>query len=477
MRFTVLTFGVAILFGAPLAIAGPALTLPSVTVGKNLQMNATVTLAQPAADTGLQLTVTSDDPSRLLLSTDPEQAGSAKISVKVNSKFRESREFWLQGLSDHGSATYTVTAEGMETANGVVTLAPSAIVIVGPFKQPTFPTTPRGPAAKITVASVVLNAANKVEKEQQIAGGRQVEVTIANSSPEVGKLGASKLTVAGGSSFAVTQFQATAVGNATLTPVQPAGFTAAAQYANVTFAVALPGLAIVGETYIGKNLQLAGNIALGEMAPAGGVKVTLTSSDPSKLVLAGKEDQVGSASLTVTVPEGKFTAPYFLQALGDSGEVTYEAAAPGFRSRTARLGLAPSGLIVAFSHYGPPDEAMVLRKGALADSREFFVSLAEAKEQKTYLTVYTAYLHPDTGRVADITVQPLRPGATATAILNSSNPEVAGIESPVTIRSGATHANSQFSPKVKGTTVISVQTPSGFASPKNATSVPATVND
>jgi hypothetical protein len=181
--------------------------------------------------------------------------------------------------------------------------------------------------------------------------------------------------------------------------------------------------------------------------------------------------------LTVTVPEGKFTAPYFLQALGDSGEVTYEAAAPGFRSRTARLGLAPSGLIVAFSHYGPPDEAMVLRKGALADSREFFVSLAEAKEQKTYLTVYTAYLHPDTGRVADITVQPLRPGATATAILNSSNPEVAGIESPVTIRSGATHANSQFSPKVKGTTVISVQTPSGFASPKNATSVPATVND
>jgi hypothetical protein len=324
---------------------------------------------------------------------------------------------------------------------------------------------------------VVLNAANKVEKEQQIAGGRQVEVTIANSSPEVGKLGASKLTVAGGSSFAVTQFQATAVGNATLTPVQPAGFTAAAQYANVTFAVALPGLAIVGETYIGKNLQLAGNIALGEMAPAGGVKVTLTSSDPSKLVLAGKEDQVGSASLTVTVPEGKFTAPYFLQALGDSGEVTYEAAAPGFRSRTARLGLAPSGLIVAFSHYGPPDEAMVLRKGALADSREFFVSLAEAKEQKTYLTVYTAYLHPDTGRVADITVQPLRPGATATAILNSSNPEVAGIESPVTIRSGATHANSQFSPKVKGTTVISVQTPSGFASPKNATSVPATVND
>ena len=477
MRSTILAVAFASLIGALPGIAGSALTLPSLTVGRNLQTSATITLAEPAPEIGVRFTVTSDDPSRLLLSAAPDQAGSSSISVTVNPNFRASREFWVHGLGDSGSVGYTVNAQGMDTTKGTVTLAPSAIVIIGPFRAPSFPTTPRGEVAKITLVSVALNSSKQVNQEQQVAGGTQVEVSISNSNPEVGKLADSKLRLTGGSSFAETQFQPVAVGNTTMAPVQPKGFTVPEQYAAVSAAVSEPGLGIVGEMFLGKNLQYTGILCLGEPAPPGGLKVTFKSADGSKLLVSPREDQVGSESLTITVPEGKSNANYYLQALGDSGIVTYEASAPKFRSRTARVGLTSSGVIVAYSHYGPPDEAAVLGKGALDDAREFFVSLADAKQHKVPVSVWTAYLDRETGRAADITVQPLRAGATATVVIKSSDPGVASVDSPVTIPSGKNHAMSQLRPQTKGKTVISVSTPSGFATPTNATSAPATVKE
>jgi hypothetical protein len=73
-------------------------------------------------------------------------------------------------------------------------------------------------------------------------------------------------------------------------------------------------------------------------------------------------------------------------------------------------------------------------------------------------------------------VQQLAPHVTATVELTSSNPAVATVQSPVTIKSGDNHAVSLFTPLSKGMTVISVNTPAGFGRAKNATSVPATVD-
>ena len=47
----------------------------------------------------------------------------------------------------------------------------------------------------------------------------------------------------------------------------------------------------------------------------------------------------------------------------------------------------------------------------------------------------------------------------------------------MTIRSGASQVKSVFIPIATGKTVISVDTPTGFATPGNATSVPATVSN
>jgi hypothetical protein len=458
-------------------LAQSGLVAPHATVGRNLQTPVAVRLPDLKARQSVKLTIASDDPSRLLLSDAPDKAGSASITVTCLSQFRESPMFWLQGLADSGSVGYTVSAEQVGSAKATVTLTASAIVIIGPFRAPKFPMTPRADPAKITAISAALNSEGKVGAEQQLAGGSKLEVEISNSNPNVGRLRASKLVLVGGSSYEATLFEPAAEGETTLTPVQPPGFRVAREYASVVAAIAKPGLAIDGEMFLGKDLQVGATLLLGEAAPPSGIEVTLASADPSKLVLALQPDAPGSASIKIAVPAGQVTAAYFIHALGDSGIVTYEAKAPGYRSRVARVGLAKSGVIVAYDPYGPPDEAAVLRKSELHEDRAFYISLGNPKEQNNKLVVWTAYLDRETERAADITVQPLRPGVKLTVNLTSSKPEVGAVQSPLTIESGKNHAISRFTAVSKGVTVISVDTPAGFSTPKNATSVPAHVND
>jgi hypothetical protein len=323
----------------------------------------------------------------------------------------------------------------------------------------------------------VLDNAGKVIEAQFLAGGSDLDLTIDSSSAGAGKLRDAKLVLHGGSNTAATFFDPSGEGEATLVPVQPRGFTAAKQYASVTAVVVKPGIAVVDDVVIGKDLQLVGTLCLGEPAPAGGVEVIITSSDPARLVLSPGPDVPGSGSAKIKVPEGQLIAPISLQALADSGDITYEASAPGFRTRVAKIGLARSGVIVAYDPYGPPDEATVLRKSEIADERSFQVSLADAEKHPVKLVVWTAHLDRQSGRAADITVQPLRPGVETTVNLTNSDPAVASVDSEVTIKAGSSHAVTKFVPRSKGKTVISVDTPKGFSTPKNATKVPATVTD
>lgn len=463
---------------APLLCAAGNITAPGATVGRNLETSVSLRVPQANPEAALKIIVASDDPSRLLLSDGPEKAGSAKISITIPpNKFQAAPEVWLHALAGEGSVTYTVSADGIGFAKGIVTLAPSAIVITGPFRAPKFPMTPRSAPAQVSIISAMLDQSGAVMEAQPVAGGSELEVRIASSNPDAGKIRNPLLVLRGGSSTGTTFFEPAAEGETTLAPVQPAGFTVPKQYANVIASVNKPGLAIIDDVIIGKDLQLVGAICLGEPAPPGGLEVTLTSSDPAKLVLSPGADVAGSGTVKIKVPEGQLITPLSLQALADSGDVTYEAAAAGFRTRVAKVGLARSGIIVAYDPYGPPDEATVLRKNEIADERSFQVSLAEAVKHPVKLVVWAAHLDRENGRAADITVQPLRPGIETTVSLTSSDTSVATVDSRLTIKAGSSHAVSHFVPRSKGKTVVSVDTPKGFSTPKNATHVPATVTD
>ncbi len=457
----------------PAGMFGSAeLKSPDITVGKNLQTTATITLPEAAPKGGLEISVTSDNPELLLLSTVPERAGSASITVRVPEGRQTSREFYVQGLADRGTATYSVNAPGFSGSTAKVTLAPAGFAMKTPAKlgADSFSTT-AGPfgRVKIYVYSVMLDPSFNFVAEQPVAGGQTLSINVTSSNNAVGILSESLITIAGGFSAATTYFQPAAPGNTTLALNVPNGFLAAPKLGTVNAVVKAPGIAITDDITVGENLQCPGVISLGQPAPQGGLTLTLTSNNPAQLLLSNSATVLGSKSITITVPAGAIRTGYQLQALSGSGAPTYTVTAPGYNSRTATIQLAPSGVLIGYRQ--PPDETELARKESAERLHGFVTNLSA---QNLQFTLYTAQLDPQTHRGADITVQPLRPGVSVTVNLKSSNPSVGTVVSPVTISSGSS-ASADFKPLSAGTTVVSIDTPQGFMTPGNATAFEAIV--
>lgn len=467
-----LAFGLAVL-GPDLSAA--SLKPASLAVGKNLQASATVVLSEPTPAGGLEITLTSDDPSRVLFANRPDVAGAASLKITVRPDFKESPEFWVQAHADSGEVSYSASTPGFTTGKGTVTLTPSAIVMVGPYQAPEFRTTSRGQLSKMTLYTVRLDASLKYVEQQSLAGGVSVDVDVTSSDKSVGVIVKSPIRIEGGMQGGAADFKPVGPGNTSLAASVPAGFRASIDHGATRAVVNVAGMFVTDQVMLGQNLQLGGVVGLGEAAPKEGVKVTLKSSQPGALLLARTAAEVGSESLTVDIPAGEVRAQFFIQALGKSGNVTYTATADGYTSRTGTIVLAPSGVVITPSPYGPPDEAELFRKESTEVPRGFISSLS--KKPSMSLVVWTAQLDPVTLRSADITVQPLRAGVTITVDLTSSDPKVGQVSKTVTIAGGADHAGTEFKAQGIGSTVISAATPKGFTTSSNSTSVSAIVRE
>lgn len=467
-------FALMILLG-PVTLSAAGLVPSNVTVGQNLETEAVVKLDAPAPRGGLLITLTSDDPSRVLLSSAPDAAGSASISLKVTEGRLVSPEFCVQGLTDSGMVTYAASAAGYGKATGAVTLVRSGIVITGPAKlgNPLVTTSGIWPSV-ITVYSAQLDSSGNFIAVQQVRGGSSATVQISSSNTAVGTITSSPVTITGGSVSVRSQFQPLSEGNTTLLLDTPAGFNTPAQFARITVTVNSPRLAVTDKINLGANLQASGTVLLGAPATQGGVAVTLTSDDPSRLLLSRSATLPGSKSITVMIESGASNASYYLQALGDSGSVSYTANAPKYRSAAGTIALTPSGVLLT-GPTGAPDEAEVLRPEAPEFPHGFFGDLTSGKT--TGIVVYTAYLVPKTHRGADITIQALRAGISLKVGLQNSNPVVGTIPDSVTIMGGSDQAGAQFIPLSVGSTVLSVTTPEGYTTPRNSTTLTAIVKE
>ena len=81
---------------------------------------------------------------------------------------------------------------------------------------------------------------------------------------------------------------------------------------------------------VGENLEVIANVALGDAAPENGFDLTLTSSDPSKVMFSKTPGGAGAASIQLKVRAGYRDSPdYYIQGFGKSGTVGYTASAPG----------------------------------------------------------------------------------------------------------------------------------------------------
>ena len=467
-------FAVAIL-AAPTMFGTTGLTPPNVTVGESLEVIANVALNEAAPAAGLEITLTSSDPSKVMFSKTAEGAGSASIKLIVRAGYRDSPDYFIQGFGKSGTVSYTASAPGFANSSGTVTLAPSGLILArSGMGVPTLLTT-TGAKTDLLVYSALLDAEMSFVHPQPVAGGRSVSVTVTSSNVRVGAAVPAGVTIAGGSASASIEFRPLMAGETTLSLNVPQGFSVPAQFGRVATTVLMPGIAVTDDISIGHNLETGGSVSLGEPAPAGGVVVTLTSNNPGKLLLSRTPDQVGSDCITVAIPAGGVHASYYMQALAGAGAVTYMAAAPGFRTRSGTVTLTPSGLVMG-GPQGPPDEAELLSKEIAEGPHGFVTNLAG--RASTIVTVYAVQLDPATRRGADLTVQPVRAGVAIKAVLTNSNPAAGTVKAAeLTIPSGVSFASTHFTPAGVGTTVISVTTPAGYTKAANSTSLTVIVKE
>src|ERR1700680_4672310 len=105
---------VVVLIVDPSVVFGAAkgLVQPDVTVGQNLEVAATITLPEAPTET-VEITLTSSDPTRVLLSTSPDAKGVASIVAAVRPGLLESTVLYVQGIGATGITMYTAHAPGL----------------------------------------------------------------------------------------------------------------------------------------------------------------------------------------------------------------------------------------------------------------------------------------------------------------------------------------------------------------------------
>src|ERR1019366_10686477 len=83
-----------------------------VTVGQNLENFTTCSLSG-AAQSDTTVTLTSNDPTKLLLSTDPTVAGSVVITRTIRAGGSSTAPFYVYGLGNSGTATFSASGGGL----------------------------------------------------------------------------------------------------------------------------------------------------------------------------------------------------------------------------------------------------------------------------------------------------------------------------------------------------------------------------
>jgi hypothetical protein len=434
----------------------------SATVGQNLQTPAQLNLNGVAPFGGLVVDITSNDSTKLLLSKTATDNGSNSITITIPYGFNHSPAFYVQSLGNSGSATYTATAPNFGSVTGNMAMGPSGAIIAGPLGvgSPSFQTTAGAPNTNVTVYSALLNGSLGYVAIQPVRGGFSANVSVSSSNLATGLVTASPVLIDSGSSSATTQFHPVSSGSADITVGTPAGFSTPAQYTKVTANITTPGMSISDGLVIGKDLQVQASLLLGMKAPSGGVNVTLTSANSSKILLAASPTDPGASSIVINVPADSYTVTYYIQSLDSSGTTGYSASAPGFTGRSASaISLAPSGVALA----GPDGLGVP------------FFSASISSGQAARLTVYAAQLDPmDNSFVA---VQALRGGYSVNVSLVASPSNLGTLSPvPVTLIPGSDHGDIGFAPVKTGNTVISVQAPAGFGVAANRYSLTGTVN-
>lgn len=333
------------------APGGGSIAMPSVTVGQNLQVAATITFTPPLPIDSV-VTITSGDPNQILLGISGV-AGSGSVTAPV-SQGTGTIQTVIQASGSVGSVIpITVSLPGYTGASATATIANSGFVVSGPGETGGAIATFVGVVTPLTVYSFRMDSNGNPVESEQVRAGFAVSIPVASSQTSVGNVSSSSVTITGPAASATDNFVAsqTQTGATTVTVGPVSGYvTPADGSGSVLFNVQPSGLIPFTAT-IGNNLQAAVTVSRqGNLSTA--TTVTVTSLDPSQLLFTttptgSAHSGPPSSTITVPIPANQTSSTtFYAHAYGSSGTAGYMISAPTYGSVTFTASLAPSGLVI-----------------------------------------------------------------------------------------------------------------------------------
>jgi len=411
----------------PLTVTTAVISLQTgVSVAPGQSVSMALSLSQPAPVGGLTVNLTSSAPGNATV--------TPSVFIPAGAQTPSSNP-QVTGILI-GSTNITATAVGFgpdtQPVNVTVTatLSPNPVAVVS-----------NGGTTTVTV-SISAPAP---------AGG--IVFTLKTDSAPTATVPAQATVIQGATSV---QFQVTGIAvGPTILRADSTGIQEATATVNVNPA---PSINIASSFSIGQNLQVSAFFSLAAAAPAGGVTVTVTSADTTKLLLSQTGTDAGSGTQQFTVPAGSLSpsGALFLYALQGTGTVQFSLSAPGYTTSTTTVNMEPSGFIINFP-------------GAI-NTTTF--------SGPTTVQVTTAALTPGTLTYAGN--QAVRGGIGPFSIsLSLANGSV-GTLTPATLTfsGGDIVQNTSFQPSATGgTTTLNLGTPpTGFSTPSQFQQISVAVN-
>src|SRR5260370_14975045 len=181
-----------------------------------------------------------------------------------------------------------------------------------------------------------------------------------------------------GSAFLVKLTQANG-GDAQISLTQPPGFVA--PVGRGPLRVKAPHASFnVSPQSVGRNMQGVLIPQLANLPPTAPAppKITLTSSDPSKLLISSNNLDVGGAS--ATVGGGPNGASVYLNALDGPVDVKVTASSPGFESASAIVSIVPTAILFSYGYSGLVSDPTI-QTNTQTDSVQMSINVASPRAQ------------------------------------------------------------------------------------------------
>jgi len=437
-------------------IETPTLSLSSVTLANNLQAALSI-YNLPGID--LPLTVTSSDPSRVLVSASPTAVGSASVTVN--------KAGWsnitLQALADNGTVTITASMPTFNSGTMTISLVPTGIGlnVIGNNGYPPqgiiqqngqYYSSTQSPASALTPAIFAIDPTlgPRAINGTLRAGVGPLQVSVVSSNTAVATIAGSPLTlnVTQYGQQATVTFTPAGIVTTNVTVSQPAGFKAVPGYSTLVFNVTAPTLTtsnyiLAKDTFLSTGVSLGSNVT----PPTANVAVTLTSSDPSRVLLSPDAVTPPAASITATLIAGHNLCNFYVHTLANNGTVPIQIGAPGYTSTTMSLLL--TDLTFTFNQYISTPITATLQNGA--QTFAIAPSIVVPASSPSNYSMFGAVI---------------RPGVTIPVSVTSSDSTIVSVSTPQVVFSGGmTQSTVTYVPQKAGSATLSLGVPAGYASP------------